>query len=243
MRYTRYNYKTPRKSNNFMIIIILTLITAIALGTFFSKILLKNTSGTENKTIENDSTKQVQPSKDVVDDSKVSTEASVSDYIAIQCGAFGNKENALELKNSLMEFGTPFIVEEDKVNRVLFGIYTSESIDSITKELKANKIDYVKIKLGLTAKDLTSAQTIEMISAYLKILNRLSEKDTSGFQTVELKKWLLTLEGADEKSENYKDMAIIKGYLTALPADFKKGKTEEGYIYIYKFIKKLKEYK
>jgi hypothetical protein len=38
---------------------------------------------------------------------------------------------------------------------------------------------------------------------------------------------------------NYKDMTLIKAYLTALPAEFKKEKTEEGYIYIYKFIKKL----
>ncbi|MCJ7688604.1 MAG: hypothetical protein MUO60_04700, partial [Clostridiaceae bacterium] len=132
-----------------------------------------------------------------------------------------------------------FIVEEDKVNKVLFGIYPADSIDSIIKELNANKIDYVKIKLGLTAKDSTSAQTNEMISAHIKILNILSEKDTSGYTTVELKKWLLSLEGADEKSENYKDMTVIKAYLTALPAEFKKEKTEEGYIYIYKFIKKL----
>ena len=56
---------------------------------------------------------------------------------------------------------------------------------------------------------------------------------------MELKKWLATLKGADEKSENYSTMTEIKTYLTALPAELKKEKTEEGYIYIYKFIKKL----
>lgn len=242
MRYTRYNYKPPRKSSsNFMVIIIFTLIAAIALGTLFSKVLLKDTSG---NSVSDDKTKQdinekVQPSKDDTNASKVSADTNNSNYVAIQCGAFGDMEKALVLKNSLMKFGTPFIVEEDKVNKVLFGIYPTDSIDSITKELKENKIDYFKIKLELTAKDSTSAQTNEMISAHVKILNKLSEKDTSAFDTVELKKWLLSLNGAEEKSENYKDMTVIKTYLTALPAEFKKEKTEEGYIYIYKFIKKL----
>jgi hypothetical protein len=242
VRYTRYNYKPPKKSNsNFMVIIILTLIAAIALGTLVSKVLLKDTSG---NSVSDDKTKQdieekVQPSKDDTDASKVSTETSSSNYVAIQCGAYGNMEKALALKNSLMKFGTPFIVEEDKVNKVLFGIYPTDSIDSITKVLTENKIDYFKIKLELTAKDATSAQTNEMISAHIRILNKLSEKATGGYETVELKKWLLTLNGADEKSVNYKDMTVIKAYLTALPAEFKKEKTEEGYIYIYKFIKKL----
>jgi hypothetical protein len=242
VRYTRYNYKPPKKSNsNFMVIIILTLIAAIALGTLVSKVLLKDTSG---NSVSDDKTKQdieekVQPSKDDTDASKVSTETSSSNYVAIQCGAYGNMEKALALKNSLMKFGTPFIVEEDKLNKVLIGIYPTDSIDSIIKELSASKITYVKIKLGLTAKDSTSALTNEMISAQIKILNKLSEKDTSSYDLVEFKKWLLSLEGADEKSENYKDMTVIKAYLTALPAEFKKEKTEEGYIYIYKFIKKL----
>jgi hypothetical protein len=243
VRYTRYNYKPPRKSSNFMIVIILTIITAIVLGTLISKVLPKNTSGdsfTDDKTKINSENK-VTEDKEGTDASKVNSETSSSDYVAIQCGAFSNKEKALVLKNSLMKFGTPFIVEEDKLNKVLIGIYPTDSIDSIIKELSASKITYVKIKLGLTAKDSTSALTNEMISAQIKILNKLSEKDTSasGYETVELKKWLLSLEGADEKSENYKDMTVIKAYLTALPAEFKKEKTEEGYIYIYKFIKKL----
>ncbi|MGH4118809.1 hypothetical protein [Clostridium sp.] len=241
MRYTRYNYKPPRKSSNFMIIIILTLITAIILGTLISKILPKNTTGnsvTDNKTKINSEDK-VSPNKEGTDASKVNSTSNSGNYVAIQCGAFGDMGKALDLKNSLMRFGTPFIVEEDKVNKVLFGIYPADSIDSITKVLTENKIDYFKIKMGLTAKDSTGAQTNEMVSAQIKILNRLSEKDASWYDTVELKKWLLSLEGAEEKSENYKDMTVIKAYLTALPAEFKKEKTEEGYIYIYKFIKKL----
>ncbi|MBK5241598.1 hypothetical protein [Clostridium sp.] len=241
MRYTRYNYKPPRKSSNFMIGIILTVIIAIALGTLISKVLPKNTSGNsvaDDKTKINSENK-VTPNKEGTDATKVNSEISNSDYIAIQCGAFGDMEKALDLKNSLMRFGTPFIVEEDKVNKVLFGIYPTDSIDSITKVLTENKIDYFKVKLGLTAKDSTSAQTNEMVSANIRILNKVSEKDTSGYTTEELKKWLLSLEGADEKSENYKDMTVIKAYLTALPEEIKKEKTEEGYIYIYKFIKKL----
>lgn len=242
MRYTRYNYKPPRKNNNFMIVIILTLIAAIALGTIFSKLLPKNNSantGTEDKTTKTDEEKQNQGSKDSVDVSKVVSETSIKDYVAIQCGVFSKKENALVLKNNLMKFGTPFIIEEDNLNRVLFGIYPSESIDNVMKQLKENNIDYVKINFQLTYKDIASAQINEMISADIKILNKLSEKDTKSIETVEFKKWLGSLERAEEKSESYSNMAEIKAYLTAMPAELKKEKTEEEYIYIYKFIKKL----
>ncbi|MFT5872770.1 MAG: hypothetical protein ACI8WT_001706 [Clostridium sp.] len=236
MRYTRYNYKPPRKSNNFIFVFILILITAISLGTLFSKLLPKDNignTGTEDKTT------QIDPQKDSLDVSKQISQTNIKDYVALQCGIFSNKENALALKNSLMEFGTPFIVEEGNSNRVLVGIYPSGNIDGIVKQLVAKKITYVKIKFQLIDKDSTSAQINEMIRADIQILNKLSEKDTKSYETVELKKWLALLEGAEEKSDSYIAMNEIKSYLTAMPAELKKEKTEEGYIYIYKFMNKI----
>ena len=137
MRYTRYNYKPPRKKNNFMLVFILILIAAIALGTIFSKLLPKyNTNATaQDKATKIGLEKEDQTTKDGVDVSKVIAETSTKEYVALQCGVFSKKENALVLKNSLMNFGTPFIIEEDNLIRVLFGIYPKESIDSITKQL------------------------------------------------------------------------------------------------------------
>jgi hypothetical protein len=242
VRYTRYNYKPPRKNNNFTMVIILTLIAAIALGTIFSKLLPKSNSantGVEDKADKVGVEKESGVSKDSVDVTKVIAETNIKDYIAIQCGVFSNKENALVLKNSLMEFGTPFIIEEDNLNRVLFGIYPKIGIDNITKELKDRKIEYVKINFQLIGRDVTSAQINEMINADIEILNKLSEKDTKSVQTVEFKKWLNSLEGAEEKSSKYNAMTEIKTYLNAMPEELKKEKTENEYIYIYKFIKKL----
>ena len=242
MKYTRYNYKTPRKNNNFIKVIILILIAAIALGTIFSKLLPKNNNanaGTKDKTTKIGLEKQSKANKDSVDVSKAVSGTNIKDYVAIQCGIFSKKENALVLKNKLMEFGTPFIIEEDKSIRVLFGIYPKENIDNIMKQLDANKIGYIKINFQLIGKDSTSAQINEMVSADIKILNKLSEKDTKAIQTVELKKWLGSLQGAEAKSKSYSSMTEIKSYLTAMPVELKKEKAEEGYIYIYKFIKKL----
>ena len=243
MRYTRYNYKPPRKKNNFMFVFLLIIIAAITLGTIFSKLLPKS-DNTKNAVAQEKTTnigleKESQTSKDGVDVSKVIPKASTKDYVALQCGVFSKKENALVLKNSLMSFGTPFIIEEDNLIRVFFGIYPKESSDIITKQLQANKIEYTKISFQINGNDLTSSQINEMISADIKILNKLSEKDIGGYDTVELKKWLLTLQGAEEKSASYATMTEIKSYLTAMPGSLKKEKTEEGYIYIYKFIKKL----
>lgn len=241
MRYTRYNYKTPRKNNNFMIVITLTLIVAIALGTILSKLIPNNNvkTGTGDKTTKTDSVKDSKVNKDSIDVSKAIPQTNIKDYVAIQCGVFSAKENALILKKSLMEFSTPFIIEEDKLYKVLVGVYPKEGIGNIIKQLDAKKISYTKINFQLSGKDSTSAQTNEMISADLKILNKLSEKDTKSIKTVELKKWIGSLKGAEEKSKNYSIMTEMKSYLTAMPAELKKEKTEEGYIYIYKFINKL----
>ncbi|MBU3145584.1 SPOR domain-containing protein [Clostridium sp. CF012] len=238
MKYTRYNYKPPRKKNNFMLVFILIIIAAIALGTIFSKLLPKyNTKpATEDKTTKIGLEKENITNKDP---SKVTSEGIINYYVAIQCGVFSNKANALVLKNSLVTYGTPFIIEEGTSNRVMFGIYPKEGIDIITKQLQANKIEYSKINFQVIGSDVTSSQINEMINADLKILNKLSEKATSAVQTVELKKWLGTLKGAEEKSASYATMTEIKTYLTAMPTEIKKEKTEEGYIYIYKFIKKL----
>ncbi|MBZ9608554.1 SPOR domain-containing protein [Clostridium estertheticum] len=247
MRYTRYNYKTPRKNNNFMIVITLTLIAAIALGTMLSKLIPNNNvkTGTGDKTTKTDIVKDSKVNQDSkvnkesVDVSKVIPQTNIKDYVAIQCGVFSAKENALILKKSLMEFSTPFILEEDKLYKVLVGVYPKDRIGNIIKQLDAKKIMYTKINFQLSGKDSTSAQTNEMISADLKILNKLSEKDTKSIKTVELKKWIGSLKGAEEKSKNYSTMTEMKSYLTAMPAELKKEKTEEGYIYIYKYIKKI----
>jgi len=234
VRYTRYNYKAPKKSNNnFIIIITLTLIVAIALGTIFSKLLPNNAASTV------DNSTKVSLEKDSGDTSKAATTSNVKDYVALQCGVFSVKASATQLKNTLTEFGTPFIIEEDNISRVILGIYPKDGIDSVVKELNAKKITFTKINYKLNASDSTSALTNELISANIKILNKLSEKNTGSYTTTELKKWMLTLKGADEKSGNYINMNELKVYLTALPDKYEKGKTEEGYIYIYKFIKKL----
>jgi hypothetical protein len=225
-----------------MIVIILTLIAAITLGTIVSGLLLKNSNpntGTEDKNTNIGLEKDSELNKENVDVSKVISETQTKDYVAIQCGAYTKNENALVLKNKLMKFGTPFIIEEDNLYKVLLGVYPSDSIDSVMKQLKEDKIDYVKVKLQLINKDRASAQTSEMISADVKILNKLSEKDTKSIQTVELKKWLSSLEGTLEKDEGYTNMTEIKSYLTALPEEVKREKAEQEYIYIYKFIKKL----
>ena len=242
MRYTRYNYKPPRKSSNFIIVIILTLVAAVALGTIFSKLLPKNNNlntEVQDKATEVGLEKESKIDKESVDVSKVIAESNIKDYVAIQCGVFSKKENALLLKKNLMKFGAPFIIEEDNLNRVFLGIYPKHNVDSIMGQLNENKIDYVKINYQLIGKDTASVQINEMVNADIEILNRLSEKDTKAIQTVEFKKWLNSLEGAEEKSESYAYMAEIKSYLTALPEEIKREKTEEEYIYIYKFINKL----
>lgn len=242
MRYTRYNYKPQRKKNNFMIVIILTLIAAITLGTIFSRWLPKfinSKTDTGDKNTEIGLGKDSEQNKESGEVSTVISETKTKNYVAIQCGAYSKSENTLVLKNKLMKFGTPFIIEEDNLYKVILGIYPSESVDGVLKQLKEDKVDYVKINFQLISKDRASVQTSEMISADIEILNKLSEKDTKSIKTVEFKKWLNSLESSEEKSESYTNMTEIKAYLAALPEELKREKSEQEYIYIYKFIKRL----
>ena len=239
MRYTRYNYKAPKKKNNFTIVLILTIVAAIALGTALSKLIPKDNSantGVQDKAVINN---QTEPTKEAGDASKTVSQQDNKEYVAIQCGVYSKKENALTLKNNLAKFGTPFIIEEDNLNRVMLGIYPKESIDKIVSELQKENIEFVKINFQLIGKDATSAQINAMISADIEILNKLSEKDTQAIQTVEFKKWLNALEGSEESSESFATMTEIKTYLNALPEELKRDKSGDEYIYIYKFIKKL----
>ncbi|MBU3160148.1 hypothetical protein KPL37_10315 [Clostridium frigoris] len=240
MRYTRYNYKPPKKNNSFMIVITLTLIAAIALGTVFSKLIPNNSkiASTDNKITKISLEKDTKTNPVSTDVSKDISQNNIKDYVALQCGVFTKMESAVVLKNSLAEYGTPFIIVENKLNKVLLGVYPKGVADSIIKELTAKKITYAKINFQLDGKDLTSAQTNEMISADIKILNKLSEKNTKAYTTAELKKWVGALAGADKTNKNYASMTTIKSYLTTLPPVLEKDKAEAGYIYIYKFIKK-----
>ena len=240
MRYTRYNYKPPKKNNNFIIVITLTLIVAIALGTVFSKLLPNNSkiASTDNKSTKVSLLKDTKTNKVSVDVSKDTTQDSSKEYVALQCGVFTKMATALALKNSLADYGTPFIVVEDKLNKVILGVYPKGGADNIIKQLTAKKIIYAKINFKLQGNDLTSAQTNEMISADIKILNKLSEKNTKAYTTAELKKWVGALGGADKTNKSYASMTTIKSYLTTLPKVLEKDKAEDGYIYIYKFIKK-----
>lgn len=239
MKYTRYNYKTPKKNNHFTIVLILTIVVAIALGTVLSKLLPKddnkNLGVGDKTTVEN----QTEPTKAEVENTEAVSEKIIKDYVAIQCGVYSKKENALTLKNKLAEFGTPFIIEEDNLNRVMLGVYPKEGIGDIVSELQSENIEFVKINFQLVDKDTANAQINAMISAHIEILNKLSEKDTEAIQTVEFKKWLKELEGAEESSESFATVTEIKTYLNAMPEELKRDKAEGEYIYIYNFMKKL----
>jgi len=157
----------------------------------------------------------------------------------IVCSAFSKKEKALVLKNSLMALGTPFIIEENNLYRVFFGIYPKDQIDIGTKQLTNSKIVYSKVNFQLIGKDITSALTNEMISADLKILNALSEKGDNSYETAKLKEWLLSLPGPDAKSVNYSTMIELNKYLTAMPVLLKKKKQKKD---IYTSINLLRKY-
>ncbi len=179
MRYTRYDIKKRNKSNfTFFLIITLVLVLAFILGTVIFN-LVSPSNIKKGSTITKDNTNVVK-SKDNKNNS--------SNYIVIQRGIYAKKENASGVLNSLKPYGNIFTVEDSGKTRVFLGIYEEDEGVKLMKKLTDNKIDNSKITFIINKKDLCDAEISEIITAYIKVINKLSEKDVKSVKTERNKK-------------------------------------------------------
>lgn len=78
------------------------------------------------------------------------------------------------------------------------------------KKLTDNKIDNSKVTFIMNKKDLCDAEISEIITAYIKVVNKLSEKDVKSVKTEEIKKWMSSLDKVDKNSSNIKTLNNLK---------------------------------
>lgn len=234
MKYTRYDLKKKNDTKTFAFVIFLILVFAFILGTFISKVLIRNpgSAGTASN-----NSKTVVENKSASKDNLLVNNKDTK-FIAIQGGIYRDKNNIAESKSVLAQQGTPFgIVEGDKT-RVFLGIYPEEQGEKIIKILTDQKIDNSKMVFNISRNNMCDVEIAEIINANLQILNKLSEKNVKSIQTDELKKWCAALKKVDKDSKNQTILNELKDHVNKLPKEISKDKSEENYIYIFNILKK-----
>ncbi|MCR1935296.1 hypothetical protein ACQX0N_09970 [Clostridium tepidum] len=230
MRYTRYDIKKRHKSSfTFFLIIALVLVFAFILGTLIFNIVSPNNEK-KNNIIKNDNPSIVKNQNN----SNGST-----NYIVIQRGIYAKKENISEVLNSLAPYGNAFTVEDNGKTRVFLGIYEEDEGIKLMKKLTDNKIDNSKMTFTINRKDLCDAEISEIIAAYIKIVNKLSEKDVKSVKTEEIKKWMASLDKVDKDSANIKILNNLKEHINKLPNSLTKNQANKSYSFIYKILQEI----
>lgn len=230
MRYTRYDIRKRNKSNfTFFLIITLVLVLAFILGTVIFN-LVSPSNIKKGNTITKDNTNVVK-SKD--------NKSNSSNYIIIQRGIYAKKENVSGVLNSLKPYGNIFTIEDNGKTRVFLGIYEEDEGIELMKKLTDNKIDNSKMTFVINKKDLCDAEISEIITAYIKIVNKLSEKDVKSVKTEEIKKWVSSLDKVEKDSSNIKTLNNLKEHINKLPKDLTKDQSSKSYIFIYNILKEI----
>lgn len=231
MKYTRYNVRPKRKKRNWMPLLVVLLFCAVLGYLIIGGINIENGNNKTSKRQE-EKAKQETNKKSSVEKSEI---------VLLQCGVFKVKENADKLISQLTSIGCPFIVKDNDMYKVYYGIYKNigES-DKAAKTLKENKIDSSKDVIRIPYNDLSMVELGKIIEAELDIINSATDPKIKSVKTSELKKWVAQLENIDEKDSAYKDVNELKKHINELPKEVDKSKACEMNSFIYKKVVGLK---
>ena len=229
MKYTRYDLK--RKNSDgimFVAVFVGILVLAFFIGSIVSQIVYKN-----NKSVSKDYIAPENKQQPAVNTGTVN-------FIAIQGGIYNVKETADATKNTLTEYGNPFlIVEQGKGTRVLLGIFTEEEAVKKLKELTDKNVANYKLSFQLDGKTLCHQEIIGIVDGNLQVLSRLTDKSVKSVNIVKLKEYCTQLKEVDKNSEHYSELSEMKNYIKGLPSDITKEKASENYVFIYNILKKV----
>lgn len=234
MKYTRYDIK-KRRGNNFFFgaILIATLIFALIIGTIASKILFKSS------VLQYDSNKEPNNAINVSKPNSGSSEKKIVKYIAVQGGVYKNSSGAEAVRNSLMEYGSPFTVEDDKGIRVILGIYNEENGLNKIKALGEKNISNAKVNFEINVSNNCDSVITAIISNELDILIKLDDKSVKYIETEKFKEWVASFEEVEKDSKNYNILTDLKAHVNSLSKEITKDMAAENYKFIYGQLKKL----
>lgn len=226
MRYTRYDFK-KNKGDNFIIWLIGIIIFSICIGMLFYNVFLK-----EKNIVDVSENNQIAAVEESRDDTSL-------EFGIIQCGVFKDRANAESTLNSINTDSTGFIVEEDGSFKLMYGIYKYDDAGTKSDSLTASSVSNFRIKCRLGNETNEKKAEGEVIDAYIKIINKLTEKDVKSVDTKEFKSWSNDI--AQEVKGSSEEFNNLVGNINSLPDEYKRENQKDSLIQIYNILKKYKQ--
>jgi len=226
MRYTRYDYK-KNKGDNFLIWLIGIVVFSICIGMLLYNVFLK-----EKNIV------------DVSNNQKVERVLEKEEHVnmefgLIQCGVFKDRANAELTLTKLNAESTAFIVEEDGSFKLIYGIYKFDDANSKSENLTASSISNFRIKCVLDEDSEDKKAESEIIDAYIKVINKLTEKDVKSVDVREFKAWTNSI--SDEVKSSSEELVDLVKSINELPDEYKKENQKDSLIKLYSILKKYKQ--
>lgn len=218
MRYTRYDYKRYEKLK-FLLSVIVIIAVSIGGGLWVGNIIF-------NKSISFPQSVKTQGKKNSLD---------TLNLVALQCGYYGNEENAQKCLSEVKNYCPGFIVNDNGKYRIIAGIYKEADVQKNIDELKKNGIETSKIKFNLNSSNEEEAKLIEIEDGAVTIMNKLQENDVESVKSSEFKKWTNDIIG-DNKDIKCEKLKSMYESINSLPEEMTKNNTQEFYGNIYKII-------
>jgi hypothetical protein len=159
-----------------------------------------------------------------------------SEFSYIQCGVFGDANNANILKETIKKVLPAFVIEEDNKFKVVAGLYVKGESEKYSDLLTVGGIENIKNYIAIDKKNNCDTQILEIINGNLKLLQCFCDNKVKSVKTSEFKSWLNELPQVEQKSANIKLLEEIKKFSTDLPDELTTENVEKNYLYLYKLV-------
>lgn len=237
MKYTRYNIKKKRNLSGPLIIIIVSVFALVG-GTLLAKIIFKGQPAKEKatQTVQNKNNSSLQNENGTISNNNANVSEEKFTVYFVQCGYFGNKENADKTKKDIEESKINTVVISDNSKyRVVAYVGDEKGSDSVLKSLKDKSINAMKMKVDISKTDDADNQVSEIVKGYEKLLDALNKDDVKSVKTSDFKKWASSLKALSTGS-NLKVLNELKTSIKSLPDEIKKAEAESIYNEIFKAV-------
>lgn len=232
MKYTKYNYKRKNHGAKLLTSLMITTLSAIAIGLIAAWLLLK---------IIPDLNKLKTTDGNIPIEENVSNnEEEIENYSLIQCGYFSKEENAKQILGKIPSDYDSFIAKDSEGKyRVIAGITKESDSSEVIEGLKGNGVEAIKVNLPLDKNNEVEGQILAITEGYLEILNTVKKDDVKEVNTNDFKTWSKELPELSE-GEKVEILKEYKKHIDALNENISKENIAAELEYIYSVLSKIK---
>ncbi|VYU22837.1 SPOR domain-containing protein [Clostridium tertium] len=233
MKYTKYNYKRKNHGAKLFTSLIITTLSAVAIGLISAWLLLKIIPNLNNL--------KATDGNIALEENDISKEEEIENYALIQCGYFSKEENAKQILTSIPSDYDSFITKDsDGKFRVIAGITKESDSNTVIDALKGSGVEAIKVNLPLDKNNEVEGQIFVITEGYLEILTTTKEDEVKEVNTNDFKAWAKKLPELSE-GENIETLKEYKGHIDGLKENINREDIASELEYIYSILSKMKK--